>query len=359
MTRRRLVHVFATFGAGGPQVRAVQLLAHLGPGYEHVVMAMDGCTEAAAMLPATVTVQFVTPPPRRGFVANVRVQRRWLREQRPELVLTYNWGAIETAAAARWLGLPLVHHEDGFLPDEVQRRLRRRSWLRTFVLRNTPVIVPSLVLRSIAAHDWRLRESLVHHLPNGVDLQRFRLASPSPRELVVGTVGGLRAEKDHSTLLQAVSKLASRPRVCIVGGGVLADPLRIEARGLGLSDVVEFVGPVVDIAPSYAGFSVFVLSSRTEQMPIAMLEAMACGLPVVATDVGDVRAILPPEAAAFLVPPGDPTALAAALERLLADASLRTQLGAANRRRVEERYEATTCLDRFVRVYEQALAARR
>lgn len=187
----------------------------------------------------------------------------------------------------------------------------------------------------------------------------WRPVARTANELVVGTVGGLRAEKDHSTLLQAVSKCASRPRVQIVGGGALAAALRSESASLGLGDSVEFVGPVVDTAPCYAGFALFVLSSRTEQMPIAMLEAMACGLPVIATDVGDVRAILPAEAADCLVPPGDAQALASALQGLLDNAPRRHELGAANRRRVEAHYDARTCLDRFARVYERSLAGNR
>jgi glycosyltransferase involved in cell wall biosynthesis len=351
---RRFVHVFATLGAGGPQVRALQLMQHLGAGFRHVVMAMDGCTEALGMVPPEVEVAVEPPPPRRGFVGNVRAARAWLAAQRPDLVLTYNWGAIESAVAARSLGLPLVHHEDGFLPDEASRRLRRRSWLRRLALRDVPVVVPSTVLRRIATEEWRLRR--VHHLPNGVDLERFRPAPP-PQAFVAGAVGGLRAEKDQTTLLRAFAELPVEARLCLVGGGPLAGDLRAEAARLGVGDRVEFVGAVQDTAPCYARMSAFVLSSRTEQMPIALLEAMASGLPVAATDVGDVRAILPDEAGDLVVPPGDARALAAALRRLLGDASLRVRLGASNRRRVEERYDARSCLGRFAAVYEATLRA--
>jgi L-malate glycosyltransferase len=97
-----------------------------------------------------------------------------------------------------------------------------------------------------------------------------------------------------------------------------------------------------------------VLPSRTEQMPIAMLEAMACGLPVVATDVGDVRRILPEEAAGCIVPAADAAALAAALARVLGDPAQRAALGASNRRRVERDYEQRACLARFLAVYDTA-----
>lgn len=348
---RRLVHVFATFGAGGPQMRAVELIRHLGADCAHIVMAMSGDTAAAARLPADRDVTFVSAPPRAGFRATVRAQRGWLRELRPDLVLTYNWGAIETVAAARSLRLPLVHHEDGFGPEEVQRRLRRRNWFRRWFLRGTPVIVPSTVLQAIARRDWRLRADRVHLLANGVDLLRFRPAPIPIASAVVGTVGGLRGEKDHATLLAALAQLGGEVRAEIVGDGALRAALAEQAAALGIAARVAFAGAIADPAASYRGFQVFALSSRTEQMPIAMLEAMASGLPVVATDVGDVRAILPDEQQPFVVPPGDPAALAAALRTVLGDAALRSRLGAANRTRCEQRYEARACLAEFAAVY--------
>ncbi len=351
--RARFVHVFSTFGAGGPQIRAVQLMARLGAAAQHVVMAMDDNTEAQAQLPPGVEVTFVPPPPRAGTLSTVSRQRRWLAAQQPDLVLTYNWGAIESAWAAVRAGLALVHHEDGFLPDEVQRRLRRRSWLRRWVLRHVPVIVPSSGLAKIATSEWGV--SHVHHLPNGVDLQRF---VPAPRQpvtrMVVGTVGGLRPEKDHETLLRAVA-LVPQIELHLVGGGRQRLQLEALAAQLGVAERVVFCGPTDDTSSSYRGFDVFALSSRTEQMPLVLLEAMAAGLPIVATDVGDVRAVLPAAAAPFVVPPQDPAAFAQALRLLCADATLRRAQGAANRARAEQDYEAGRNLDRFLAVYRSAM----
>ena len=347
--RAKFVHVFATFGAGGPQVRAVQLMRRLGAAAEHVVMAMDGNQQAQAQVPQDVVVSFAPPPPRAGLLATVRAQRRWLAAQRPDLVLTYNWGAIESALAARRAGLPLVHHEDGFLPDEARRRLRRRSWLRRWALRGVPVIVPSSGLAQIARDEWWVRN--VHHLPNGVDLDRF---VPRPRparaRLVLGTVGGLRPEKDHATLLRAVAKVPEID-LHLVGGGALRPQLEALAAELGLGARVQFCGPTDDTAASYCGFDVFVLSSRTEQMPLVLLEAMASGLPVIATDVGDVRAVLPPTASPFVVPAENADALAQAVRAMCLDPAVRGQQGRANRARAEADFEAGRCLDRFLAVY--------
>lgn len=345
---RPFVHVFATFGAGGPQIRALQLMAALGPRQRHVVLAMDDCTAALAQLPPGIAVAVAAPPPRGGMLSTVRRLRHFLRAQDPALVLTYNWGAIEAALAARMLGLPLVHHEDGFLPDEAQRRLRRRSLMRRWLLRTVPVLVPSAVLAGIAAREWRLRN--LHHLPNGVDLQRFRPVPDPGGQLVVGTVGGLRPEKDHDTLLRALQQIPEF-RAELVGAGPLEAALRATATELGIAARVQFCGPVTDTAACYRRFAVFVLSSATEQLPLVLLEAMASGLPVVATDVGDVRATLPEPSRRFVVPPRDPRALAAALRSVLSDASLRAALGAANRAAAERHFDARVCLQRFLELY--------
>lgn len=355
---RTFVHVFSTFGAGGPQIRAVQLLAHLGPSARHVIQAMDGCTEAMAQLPPGLDVRLAPPPPRGSLHKTVKAQRAFFARESPDLVLTYNWGAIESVIAARRERLPLVHHEDGFGPEETQRRLRRRNWMRWWALSlsgGVPVIVPSQVLQGIALAEWGLGTGYVHHLPNGVDLARFRPAVRMPStEFVVGTVGGLRAEKDQAMLLQAMHRLDAG-RCVIVGGGALDAELRALAQSLDLAARVHFAGPVTDTSQSYAAFDVFALSSRTEQMPMVLLEAMACGLPVVATDVGDVRRILPAEGQPFVVPARDPEAFASALRVLREDAGLRQRLGAANRRVVEERYESRLCLDRFATIYRGAM----
>ncbi|MCA8951308.1 MAG: glycosyltransferase family 4 protein [Planctomycetes bacterium] len=364
---RTIAHVFATFGAGGPQIRAVQLMARLGSGYRHVVMAMNGDTAAMAQLPAGLDVTCVEPPPRAGLLATARAQRRWLRGLRPDLTLTYNWGAIETALAARRLGLPLVHHEDGFGPEEIHRRFRRRNWMRRALLAGVPVIVPSAVLAGIAQREWGIRGERLALLPNGVDPARFRPSAEPGRTAAptLGTVGGLRAEKDHATLLRAFAALpgsgpdaGAAPCLRLVGGGPLADELRALAEELGVAARVEFVGPVSDTAPEYRQLDLFVLSSRTEQMPIALLEAMASGCAVAATDVGDVGRILPAAQHPFVVARENPEALTGVLVPLLADAELRRRLGRSNRARVEECYELSACLDRFVAVYERALTSR-
>ena len=231
---RRFVHVFASFGAGGAPVRAVQLMHHLGAECEHVVMALDGNVEAGEMLRDDVKVQYAEPSQDRSFFGMRAKQVAWLREQKPDLVLTYNWGSIESVAAAKQLKLPIVHHEDGFGAEEASKRFLRRSWLRRWLLRGVPVIVPSSVLQQIASKEWRLRPQHLHLLANGVDLVHFSARTEGrggePAGQVVGTVGGLRAEKDHHNLLRALAIMPAAVTVCLVGSGPMEASLREQAK---------------------------------------------------------------------------------------------------------------------------------
>jgi glycosyltransferase involved in cell wall biosynthesis len=355
----KVLHVFATFGIGGPQLRAVQLMAAMGRGTQHEVLAMDGDTAALARLPAGVACTALPRLPAGGALATVGRLVRLLRAAKPELLLTYNWGAIEAVFAARLAGVAVVHHEDGFLPDEVERRKWRRNLLRRVLLPAVAkVIVPSAVLAGIACREWRLRRDHVVHLPNGVDLQRFAPSARPPHgPCVIGTVGGLRPEKDHRALLAAFAAMRQPARLLLVGDGPLAGALAAEVAAAGLADRVEFAGAVAEPAAAYRRMDVFALSSRTEQMPLSLLEAMASGLPVVSTDVGDVRRVLPPAAAGGVVPRGEPRAMAAALDALVADPPRRAAEGAANRARCEQQYALAGCLDRFLAVYSAAARA--
>jgi glycosyltransferase involved in cell wall biosynthesis len=353
----RVLHVFATFDAGGPQVRAAQLLARW-PDAAHAIVAVDGRTGCAPLLPAGVPCELLAAPPR-GGLRTLRALRALLRARRPDLLLTYNWGAIEALPAARLAGVRnVVHHEDGFGPEEADRQLRRRVLARRAVLRCArALIVPSSVLERLALQAWRQPRHRVHLLPNGVDLQRFRPSAPAAREVpVLGTVGGLRPVKNQQLLLRAFARMRHPARLELVGDGTERGALEALARELGIGDRVRFAGAVADTSAVYGRFDAFALPSQSEQMPLVVLEAMACGLPLAATDVGDVASMVAEANRPYVVPRGDAAALAAALDALVGDAELRRRLGDANRARCEREYEAGTCYQRFLDVYRAAAA---
>ena len=309
---RLLLHAFSTFKFGGPQARFVQLANTFGARYRHLVMAMDGNYEAGARLDASVAWEPLRLPVQRGgALANRPMFRQLLKAHKPDLLITYNWGAIEWAAANLPRVVPQVHAEDGFGPEEAMRQLPRRVWTRRVLLGWTriPVIVASRNLERIAIRQWRLAASGVHFIANGVevgkDLPTARKTSVA--RLTIGTVAGLRPEKNLARLIRAFAVVRKQhaARLVMVGDGPERDALEILARDLGVAGDVEFAGYSTDPLAWIRTFDLFALASNTEQLPISMLEAMACGVPVAATRVGDVADILPPIAHEGLAAPDD------------------------------------------------------
>ena len=294
---RVLLHAFSTFQLGGPQARFVQLANALGPDYEHHIVAMDNRFDAAARLGSHVRWKPVELMVKKGgLLANRSLCRQQLRRLRPDLLLSYNWGAIEWAAANWPRLLPQVHVEDGFGPDEASTQLPRRVWARRVLLGlgRVPMVVASRRLEQIATEQWKLSSARVHFLANGVALPASMPMPKASGILCIGTVAGLRPEKNIARLLRAFSELRAEcpARLVVVGDGPLRGALEALARSLGIASDVEFTGYVADPVSRLAEFDLFALSSDTEQLPIALLEAMASGLPVVATRVGDIGAIL-------------------------------------------------------------------
>jgi glycosyltransferase involved in cell wall biosynthesis len=350
-----LLSVFATFAVGGPQVRFATLANALGPAFRHAIVAMDGDTACAARLDPSLDVSFPAVPVRKGsLVANVRSFRRTLTALRPAVLLTHNWGSIEWAIANALPVTRHIHIEDGFGPEERTTQIPRRVWLRRLFLRRCTVVVPSLTLLRIARDLWRLPEHRLRYIPNGIDLARFAAAAPvrpPGAGLVIGTVAALRAEKALGRLLRAVALLPIEPpvRLVVVGEGPERPGLEALAAELGLAGRTLFAGHVEDPVGWYRGFDLFALSSDTEQMPLSVLEAMAAGLPVAATDVGDIAAMLGEESRPVVVPK-DEHALAGALRVLLTDASLRHRLGAVNRARAETMYDQAAMIRAYANV---------
>jgi glycosyltransferase involved in cell wall biosynthesis len=371
-----LLHVFSNFAATGPELRTVAMIAALGGAYEHSILSLDGRMEAARRLPDGAAVRLLESPPRAGSLATARRLRQVIRRERPDLLLTYNWAAIDAVLAAASLGLRrVVHHEEGFNEDEAARFKRRRVIARRLLLpRVHRVVVPSQGLRRIATDLWRLPPERVALIPNGVPLATF----PSPdgdaardgagshtlrRELgipaeaiVVGGVGSLRRVKNFLRLLEAAAAVDPRRglHLLVVGEGAERGTLEARAARPDLAGRVHFAGYRADPAPFYRAMDLFALTSDSEQMPLCLLEAMAAGLAVVATDVGDVRAMLPPEQGDWLVPAGDEPGggtageLAERLAEAAGDPARRRRLGLANRRRLEASYsfEATCAASR-------------
>ena len=206
----------------------------------------------------------------------------------------------------------------------------------------------------VEAGTCRAERSVVIH--NAVDVAaapRSRHDRPAPRLIAVGR---LKAPKDFLTLIRALTALPDVPfEVLIVGDGPDREDLETEIRGLGLESRVRLAGERSDVAELLAGSDVFVLSSRSEGLPVSVLEAMAAELPVVASDVGGVSELVVDGETGMLVPPDNETALAAALGRLVENRELRKTLGAAGRARAGELFDLDAFRRAHVELYDRQL----
>jgi L-malate glycosyltransferase len=355
-----LLHVFSTFVPAGPELRFVKLANAAGPELRHSILSIDGRDDAAKLLAPELDARLIDPLPRAGTPATVRRLHGLLRALRPDAVLSYNFGALDAVIAARLAGVRVLHHEDGFNADEAHGYKRRREWLRrAFLPAVQRVIVPSSGLERIARERWRLPADRVTLIPNGIRCDEFphrdgnaalraELRVPESA-FVVGFVGHLRPVKRADRLLDACARLAADHdvHVLLLGSGEEREPLERRAASGPLAGRVHFVGHQDDPRPYYTAMDAFALVSDSEQMPVALLEAMACGLPVVATDVGDVRRMLPEVQSPLCraLGPEVEAELAAGLGELANDVDRRSACGAANRARVQERYDFSVMLD--------------
>lgn len=226
------------------------------------------------------------------------------------------------------------------------------------------IVVPSTAVRDSLLEAGTSERKIVM-IPNGVDLARFDGTESAegvlreeldfaPTTLMLGIVAQLRKEKDHSTLLRALARLLEAGHdvaLVVIGQGDMYETLVKEATDLEIEERVSFLGKRDDVAGILKQLDIFVLSSVTEGMSNAILEAMAAARPVVATDVGGNPEVVVHGETGYLVPKQEPQAMADAIARLVMDADLRRSMGMAGRNRVERLFS----VDSMVAGYERAI----
>lgn len=369
--RPLVVHVVYRFDTGGLENGVVNLINRMTD-WRHAVIALTEAVPAFCQRVQRSDVQFhsLRQPPGHGFHSWPALLRI-LRELQPQVVHTRNLAALEMQPAAWWAGVPLrVHGEHGRDAEDPDGRSRKHQWLRRayrpFVHR---YVALSRELEHYLVDTVGFKRAAVTHITNGVDSERFGPAADAQRApgcpftapglCLVGTVGRMQTVKAQPLLAQAfVAALQMRPelratlRLALVGEG----PLRAECEALlvagGVRDLAWLPGERSDVPAVMQGLDLFVLPSLAEGISNTILEAMACGLPVLATAVGGNADLVEDGVSGQIVPPGDVGALAAGLCRWAQDAPARRAAGAAGRTRVLERFSLQAMVDAYRRVYE-------
>jgi len=367
-----ILHVQGSFDLGGKEARTARLMNIWGHRARHsLLLGNPHMTGACAAIEPDIDARVVTDGPSIGgspSYAGLSALARYMKGF--DLILSYNWGAMNAVMAHRLFGralrLPaLIHHEDGFNADEAARLSWKRNLYRRIALGGggaQALVVPSTQLERIAICAWGQGCGKVHHIPNGIDVAAYA-ARPFPDaipglektdgRIVVGTLAGLRPVKNLTRLVRIAAPVKDRITLVIVGTGPERERIYAEAQALGLDSIVlpgflprpqDFIGL----------FDIFALTSDSEQFPISLVEAMAAGLPVISTDVGDVSAMLAGANRPFLFSPNDEAGMARGLATLVEDALLRARLGANNQQRAREAFDEERMVARYAALYGAA-----
>jgi L-malate glycosyltransferase len=244
------------------------------------------------------------------------------------------------------------------------RRLFSRGYQRALTLTDRladGVVVNSNYIRRVLETDFNVPAARIHTCFNGLDTAIFHPGDRAPREsgegLVVGIVAALRSEKSIETLIEAFARVRNRSHMLvIVGDGPCKDTLEALARRLGVRERTTFTATTVDVTSWYRRIDVFALPSINESFSNSLMEAMACGCTVLASNVGGNPELVVHGQNGLLFEPGNVTSLTGELEAVLGDAALRHRLAAAAIRTIEEGYTRERSARRLGELYGRLLA---
>ena len=360
----RIVHVVYSLEVGGLENGVVNLINGLRDEFRHAVVCVGQSGVLQEGLPSGVDVVTVGRGSARDRWVALRLARVF-RALRPTIVHSRNWPAIEAIPAARLAGVPLViHGEHGREAADPEGRDRRRNRIRRLLAPWVDRFVAvSADLRRWLAGTVGVPEGKLVTICNGVDTHRFRpgecaaarhglgLVEDHP---VVGTVGRLDPVKDQAGLLEAFARVkGAHPEavLLIAGDGPCRGELEARAAVLGLGPGVRFLGETKEVPAVLRSLDVFVLPSIAEGISNTVLEAMATGLPVVATRVGGNPELVEEDVTGALIPPREPAALAAAIGGYLGEPARRFAHGAAGRRRALERFDLAGMVSAYRELY--------
>jgi sugar transferase (PEP-CTERM/EpsH1 system associated) len=361
----KLLHILHSLQIGGLENGVINIINRLdNDTFEHAICCIDSSGPMVGRLDHPVEIHTLCKGTKRDYFLSFKIARL-VQRIRPDIVHTRNWSAIDGVIGARIAGVKvIIHGEHGREATDPMgaNRLRKKArkalnpWITKFV-------VVSGELKKWLLHDIGIPGRKVTQIINGVDTDKFRPAEDkqlaktslklNPDSFVIGIVGRLDRVKDHETLFRAFRILSeSNPsrnlHMLVVGIGPLKNRLMTLSKELRISSRTTFTGERFDLGEWYRCMDVYVLPSIAEGISNTILEAMACGLPVIATNVGGNQEIVKNGRTGFLFTPGNYQGLAEKLLLYRNGHALLKEHGIKGRITAEEKLS----LSRMVKEYE-------
>lgn len=370
-----IVHIVHRFDTGGMENGMVNLFNVLPPDrFRHTVVALTDYSDFRRRITAQpVEFHALHRAPGHGFGWTLRLWKL-LRSLKPDLVHTRNLAALEAQFVAAAAGIrATVHGEHG--RDVFD--LYGQNWKYNLLRRAAQPFVSNYIAVSRDLETWlrlaiRVPPRKLHHIYNGVDSEKFhpregaRPAFAHPDSIVFGSVGRMAAVKDYPTLTRAFIQLvrqqperAARARLVIVGEGPARKTCLDLLQAAGLAHLAWLPGARDDIADIMQVLDVFVLPSKNEGISNTILEALASGLPVIATAVGGNLELVEAGVNGMLVQPGDVGGMAQALLAYLDAPARIAEQGASARQQAQQRFSIPVMAEAYAAVYDQTLQRRR
>lgn len=349
---------------GGAQLHVLELLRYFRRHFEvYLAVGHEGFLTREARnigIPVHILPNLIPPIHPVKDLRAIAEATKLLRRIRPHLVHAHSSKAGQIGRiAARLVGIPCVFTAHGWAFAEGTSWRRKAiaipsEWLTAGW--TSAIITVSESDRRLAERYGITRKSKVFTIHNGVPDVPQRAAPETVGEPIITMVARFDKPKDHCTLLRSLSKIEVPFRLWLVGDGPARPRVENMVRALGLHNHTQFLGMSICVADILSKSHIFVLISNWEGFPLAILEAMRAGLPVIASDVGGVREAVVDGETGYLVPPGDTSVLRDRLTRLLQDPELRRRMGTAGRLRYEAYFTLDQMLKRTHLVYEMVLS---
>jgi len=367
-----IVHLTYALDFGGLENLLVERINRIpADKYRHAVICLTRYTAFSKKISRPdVALYALNKPP--GHAPGTHLSLwKLLRRIRPTILHTYNLAAVEYGITGLLAGVPVrINGSHGREASDPEGRNRKHNLLRKLLV----PLYDMCYSNSRELYVWNktvigVPDAKNRLLENGIDIERFSVSGRTGRPegmpdfpedaLVIGSVGRVQEVKNHALLIDAFARLRenlpamqSRLRLVIIGDGPLLGALREKASALGLAQACWFPGARTDVSDILGSFSVFALPSIAEGTPGSVLEAMAAGLPVVATRVGGVPDVVADGETGLLVSSRDADAMADALARYCTAPALADRHGVAGRRRVEQKFAMASMVSAYTAMYD-------
>jgi sugar transferase (PEP-CTERM/EpsH1 system associated) len=368
-----IVHVIHHLVVGGMENTLVNLINHTPPErFRHAVICVEDFSDFRHRITSPEVEVIALHRSKVGATAVRKAIYQFCRRWRPTVLHSRNMSGLDALLPSFLARVPVrVHSEHGWDVDNLDGRRWKPALLRRL---HSPLVSAYVTVSADLARFLHVRlgiaEKRIHHICNGVDTSRFvpgtavdKAELPDgfngPSMLCVGTVGRLQPVKDQATLVHAVARVVAanpaaraRLRLVIVGNGPLLSVLQRQVLDLGLQDLVWLPGSSDKVPSLLRAMDLFVLPSLNEGISNTILEAMACGVPVIASRVGGNPELVIPGLNGELFAAGDVQALSTLLQRYLDDPALRQRQALSARQQALERFSLQVMLQRYLKLYD-------